>query len=1406
RHGAILGMGACALVVESEDVVRQRGMRGIVEVLSTETRNSAFHGSRLDVDHIAMVMNDLVTTAERRFGLNRYAIAPQLVFMSHETFTPARGGSASAEVAALRHTFGEATDDIIVANTKGFTGHPMGVGVEDVIALKILEYGIVPPVPNYREVDDELGILNLSRGGRYPVQYALHLAAGFGSQIALTLLQRIPGALDRVDNKPRYQCWLDDVSGYDRAETEIEKRVLRIKAQGAPRRIPAPSNWQVGTGPAMRTQASNGSVAAFSSPAHMVVPEVGPIPGPVKVEPISHPIVSQPVPQAVAPAAPEPDVDDRQLEPLTAVIEGVAVTPEPVIVREAATMITSAADPVTNQVLQIVAEQTGYPIDMLDLDLDLEADLGVDTVKQAETFVAIRQAFDIPRQDNLQLRDYPTLARVIKFVEEMRPDLAGEQLAVSSEQLAVGPSKTQDEQPAVIEAAGVEALPIAEKVLAIVAEQTGYPTEMLELDLDLEADLGVDTVKQAETFMAIRQAFDIPRLDNLQLRDYPTLGHVIGFVEEMRPDLTSEQLAVNSGQSTVGSEQSAVAETPVMESPPITDDWLLITERVPRRVPVPSLRSSLDLCKPTGVTLDENSRVVVMMDSGGVGKTLAGRLEKLGVTALALEASLAAEELEAQLKTWLADAPIQGVYWLPALDVEPNLEELELESWRELNRQRVKNLYVTMRALYDVVSEPGTFLLAATRLGGLHGYGPEAAIAPLGGAVTGFTKAYKREHPEVLVKAVDFEASRKTAQPADALIAETLADPGVVEVSYWQNQRYTVTLLEQPAGENEDLRLDDNTVFLVTGAAGGITSAIIADLAAASSGTFYLLDLVPEPERTDARITLFRQSRDSLKQQLIEEAKARGERPTPVTIEKQLMAVERQEAALRAIESVEAAGGTACYRSVNLLDDQAVTAVIDEIRQKHDRIDVLIHAAGLEISRSLPDKDPAQFDLVFDVKADGFFNLLKAAKGLPVGATLAFSSVAGRFGNSGQTDYSAANDLLCKVSSSLRRWRPKTRGIVIDWTAWAGIGMATRGSIPKIMEMAGIEMLPPEVGIPTVRRELITGGQGEIVVAGALGVLTEEWDTTGGLDVDKANAWLAGRKPQWPMIGQVRAARVYGGLDVETILDPKIQPFLYDHAMDGTPLLPGVMGTEAFAELASTLAPDYTVAAVTHEQFQAPFKFYRMEPQTLYLSATATPTNNGDLLVHTVLKSVRKLAQPGLPDQEKVHFTADVHLTCTPTEEPAKVTDLSFPAEGERVNAEDIYRIYFHGPAYQVLEWVQVDGDQGIGLMAENLPPNTDPADAASLIAPRLIELCFQTAGIWEMKNKGVLALPLAIQSVTAYRQAEAADGKRLYALVKAVNDGQRFNAQVVDEIGNVYVALSGYRTVQLPGKIEIGA
>ena len=275
---------------------------------------------------------------------------------------------------------------------------------------------------------------------------------------------------------------------------------------------------------------------------------------------------------------------------------------------------------------------------------------------------------------------------------------------------------------------------------------------------------------------------------------------------------------------------------------------------------------------------------------------------------------------------------------------------------------------------------------------------------------------------------------------------------------------------------------------------------------------------------------------------------------------------------------------------------------------------------------------------------------------MPLGATVVFSSVAGRFGNSGQTDYSAANALLAAMSSALHAARPATRAIAIDWTAWGGIGMATRGSIPKIMEMAGIDMLPPEAGIPTVRRELVSGGfSGEIVVAGKLGILGAEWDASGGLDAGRMADALATLERPLVMVGRVTGAPLYGGLTAETPLDPAVQPFLFDHAMDETPLLPGVMGTEAFAQMASALCPGFRVAAVEDVQFLLPFKFFRKQPATLHLSAQAAPDASGDLLVETVLRS-RVQPKPDLPPVERLHFRARVRMTRTPAGLPPPAT------------------------------------------------------------------------------------------------------------------------------------------------------
>ncbi len=122
------------------------------------------------------------------------------------------------------------------------------------------------------------------------------------------------------------------------------------------------------------------------------------------------------------------------------------------------------------------------------------------------------------------------------------------------------------ESPAAAPVVGEE---LVARVVSLVAEQTGYPAELLDLDLDLEADLGIDTVKQAELFAQIRETYGIERDDQLKLRDYPTLNHVVGFVRDRLPRPTA---------AVAPAPIAPVAAAPVITWAPMVDPAPVVAE------------------------------------------------------------------------------------------------------------------------------------------------------------------------------------------------------------------------------------------------------------------------------------------------------------------------------------------------------------------------------------------------------------------------------------------------------------------------------------------------------------------------------------------------------------------------------------------------------------------------------------------------------------------------------------------------------------------------------------------------------------------------------------------------------------------------------------------------------------
>jgi hypothetical protein len=241
------------------------------------------------------------------------------------------------------------------------------------------------------------------------------------------------------------------------------------------------------------------------------------------------------------------------------------------------------------------------------------------------------------------------------------------------------------------------------------------------------------------------------------------------------------------------------------------------------------------------------------------------------------------------------------------------------------------------------------------------------------------------------------------------------------------------------------------------------------------------------------------------------------------------------------------------------------------------------------------------------------------------------------------------------------------------------------------------------------------------------------------------------------------------------------------------------MGIEAFAEAAQWMLPGWHVEAVEEVNFLAPFKFYRNEPRVLTIQAAFYPQGEC-LLADCQLTGSRPL--PNQPEPQIItHFTGRVRLTKDPRSLGMGVPPPEAPARS-LMEAADIYRVYFHGPAYQVLERAWRDGDRIIGQMARSLPDHHEPHERSTLVAPRLIELCFQTAGLWEMSEQGRMGLPQRVHQVCFRPELEPADGG-FYAVVTPDPDHESFDAEVVDTNGNRYISLTGYQTVGFSNSVD---
>jgi acyl carrier protein len=149
-------------------------------------------------------------------------------------------------------------------------------------------------------------------------------------------------------------------------------------------------------------------------------------------------------------------------------------------------------------ITEAIADKTGYPTDMIDEDMELEADLGIDSIKRVEILSMVNNTLGgvFTKEIVEELSGLSKIADMVAYLNTLTPGEAAAPV-VEAEPVPVVAATVEETAPATAEVSGSK---INEVILAAIADKTGYPEDMIDSDMELEADLGIDSIKRVEIF------------------------------------------------------------------------------------------------------------------------------------------------------------------------------------------------------------------------------------------------------------------------------------------------------------------------------------------------------------------------------------------------------------------------------------------------------------------------------------------------------------------------------------------------------------------------------------------------------------------------------------------------------------------------------------------------------------------------------------------------------------------------------------------------------------------------------------------------------------------------------------------------------------------------------------------
>ncbi|RBP83032.1 polyketide-type polyunsaturated fatty acid synthase PfaA [Shewanella putrefaciens] len=833
---------------------------------------------------------------------------------------------------------------------------------------------------------------------------------------------------------------------------------------------------------------------------------------------------------------------------------------------------------VQQTMMAVVADKTGYPTEMLELSMDMEADLGIDSIKRVEILGTVQDELPgLPELHPEDLAECRTLGEIVDYMNSKLP--------------AIGSTSTTTAAQVTVTATindGLSAEKVQQTMMSVVADKTGYPTEMLELSMDMEADLGIDSIKRVEILGTVQDELPgLPELNPEDLAECRTLGEIVSYMQS--------KLGQNAVSQNAAPVSAVVQLEPTIDLPPHSE---VVLKKLPAAAELTQLspqQSSKQSAQQAVTRTFAKDACIIISDDGHNAGVLAEKLHAQGLTVAVVRSPenlvASASPLNSHIASFtlaaIDDASIGSVineikslgtvagfiHLQPQHKTSADAKGLVLSSAAKAS---VEQAFLFAKHLQPLLTTTATAntdssFISVSRIDGGFGYLNHSQIARSElnqAALAGLTKTLSHEWPSVHCRALDIAPALDAKQLANAVIAELFATDNVLEVGVSQGAAQALERVTLVAGKADTrhgaANLTSADKILVTGGAKGVTFECALSLAKRSKAHFILAG-----RSSQQAIPAWAQGKNNseLKAAAITHIQSLGEKPTPKQVDALVWPVQSSLEIAAALQAFTAVGASAEYLSLDVNNPDAIASTIVPITELSP-ITGIIHGAGVLADKHIQDKTLDELARVYGTKVTGISNLLAALDLEQLKLIALFSSAAGFYGNTGQSDYAMSNDILNKAALQLAQQLPNAKVMSFDWGPWDG-GMVNP-ALKKMFIDRGVYVIPLKAGAELFASQLLSNTGAQLLVGTDMqGTVPSDEPATQGSNLKKPEADLTTDASDPHALASTLAAIAFTQtVKLQRTLDPKTMIFIEDHCINGNPVLPTVCAIQWMREAA----------------------------------------------------------------------------------------------------------------------------------------------------------------------------------------------------------------------------------------------